>query len=144
MPNVLVVGYDDSSAGQRALDFAAERARQTGATLVVAHVLEWSPYSFLTVEELAERHKRREAELTRAQQAIVEPVLGKLHKAGLEARGELRYGHIADTLIAIAVEVGASEIVIGRTGESGITARVFGSVAGTLAQAAPVPCTIVP
>lgn len=144
MPNVIVVGYDDSPAGQRALDFAAERARQTGATLVVAHVLEWSPYSFLTAEELAERHKRREAELARAQQAIVDPVLGKLQKAGLGARGEIRYGHIADTLIAIAGEEGASEIIVGRAGESNIAARVFGSVAGTLAQASPVPCTIVP
>jgi len=34
--------------------------------------------------------------------------------------------------------------VVGRMGQSGLTARLFGSVAGTLAQAAPVPCTIVP
>lgn len=144
MPNVLVVGYDDSPAGQRALDFAADAARRSGAKLLLAHVLEWSPYSFLTPEELEERHKRREAELARARAAIVEPAVKRLTDAGLGVRGEIRYGHVAETLIAIAQEEGAAQIVIGRAGERGLAARVFGSVAGTLAQAAPVPCTIVP
>jgi len=144
MPDIVVVGYDDSPAGQRALDFAAETARRSGAALLVAHVLEWSPYSFLTPEELEERHKRREAEVARARKAIVEPALKRLADGGIEAESEIRYGHVAETLIAIAGEKGAAQIVIGRTGESGIAARVFGSVAGNLAQAAPVPCTIVP
>lgn len=144
MPNIFVVGYDDSPAGQRALDFATERARQTGATLLVAHVLEWSAYSFLTPQELEERHQRREAELARASSAIIEPVMKRLKAAGVEARSAIRYGHVAQTLIAIAQEESAVQIIIGRTGESGLSARVFGSVAGNLAQSAPVPCTIVP
>lgn len=144
MSDILVVGYDDSPAGQRALDFAAEAARRSGTALLVAHVLEWSPYSFLTPQELEERHKRREAELARAHEAIVAPALKRLADGSIEAHGEIRYGHVAETLIAIANEKGATQIVIGRTGEGGIAARVFGSVAGNLAQAAPVPCTIVP
>lgn len=46
-----VVGYDGSVAARRALDFAVERARPQGGTIVLAHVLEWSPYSFLTPDE---------------------------------------------------------------------------------------------
>ncbi|MEE4346729.1 MAG: universal stress protein, partial [Paracoccaceae bacterium] len=43
-----------------------------------------------------------------------------------------------------AEEMGAVQIVIGRNGHTKIGSRIFGSVAGHLAQAAPVPCTIVP
>ena len=39
---------------------------------------------------------------------------------------------------------GAAQIFIGRTGSSSLMDRIFGSVAGSLAQIAPVPCTIVP
>ena len=60
MSKKFVVGYDGSEESRRAVDFAASQAKTSGAGLVVAHVLEWSPYSFLTPEELAERHKRRE------------------------------------------------------------------------------------
>ena len=45
---------------------------------------------------------------------------------------------------AIAKEEGADQIAIGRTGHSSISSRLFGSVAGGLAQIAPVPLTIVP
>ena len=55
----IVVGYDGSEASNRALEFAVERAREEGGSIVVAHVLEWSAYSFLTPSELEERHKRR-------------------------------------------------------------------------------------
>lgn len=111
---------------------------------MVAHVLEWSPYTFLTPTEIEERHARRTEELERAQTAVLEPVLTKLAGTGLEVVSELRYGHIAETLIKIAEEDGVDHLVIGRTGHSKLSSRIFGSVAGSLAQAAPVPVTIVP
>lgn len=144
MPNRYVVAYDDSQAARRAVDFAVERAKQDGATLVVAHVLEWSPYSFLTKEELEERHKRREEELARADAAIVRPLLQELSGAGVTAEAEIRYGHVVETIVAVAEETRAAQIFIGRTGQTGMVSRLFGSVAGSLAQVAPVPCTIVP
>ena len=56
----------------------------------MAHVIEWSPYSFNTNEENAQRHKRREAELNRAHSEIVDPVVEKLQAAGIEAEGVVR------------------------------------------------------
>ena len=144
----IVVAPDGSEAGRRAVAHAATLARAGASRLIVAHVLEWSPYSFLSPEELAERHKRREQELARAETALVTPVLTDLAAQGISANGAIRYGHVAETLCEIAQESGAVQIVIGRTGSSGtagtIAARLFGSVAGTLAQIAPVPVTIVP
>lgn len=144
MTNRYVVAYDGSDAARRALDHAVGQARQSGAAIVLAHVLEWSPYSFLTAEELAERHKRRNEELDRARRAVVEPALKALAGSGVGIEADIRYGHVAETLVSIAEETGAAKIVIGRTGQSTMATRLFGSVAGTLAQIAPVPVTIVP
>ena len=144
MSQTIVVGYDASTSGNRALEFALNEAKSKGANVLIAHVLEWSPYSFLTPEELEERHKRRGEELARAEQAVLGPVVEKAKAIGVSADTELRYGHIAETLCAIADEKSASQVVIGRTGHSELASRLFGSVAGTLAQASPVPVTIVP
>jgi nucleotide-binding universal stress UspA family protein len=144
MSKTIVVGFDASDSGNRALEFAMEEARTKGATLVIAHVLEWSPYAFLTPEELAERHKRRTEELVRAETAVLAPVVERVKSGGIEVETALKYGHIAETLCAIAEAKGAKQLVIGRTGHSELASRLFGSVAGTLAQASPVPVTIVP
>lgn len=144
MSRKIVVGFDGSPASQRALDFAITRAKAQGDSIVIAHVLEWSPYSFLTPEELAERHKRRKNELERAEKAILAPMAARVEEQGVPVRTALKYGHIAETLVQIAKTEDAALIMIGRMGHSGLSSRIFGSVAGTLAQVAPVPVTIVP
>ncbi len=144
MANTFVAAYDGSPAGRRAVDFALAQAKAAGASLVVAHVLEWSPYSFLTPDEIAERHKRRGEELARAESAVIAPLMAELKASGVKAKSEIKYGHVAETLCDIAKAHGAGQIFIGRTGHSTIVERLFGSVAGSLAQIAPVPCTIVP
>lgn len=144
MPETIVVASDGSDAGRRAFDYAHDRAKAKNAKLLVVHVLEWSPYSFLTPEELEERHGRRKEELARAEKAILAPLLATKAGSGVEIETKIRYGHVVDTLIETTTEAGASEIIAGRTGNSGAMSRLFGSVAGTLAQVSPVPCTIVP
>lgn len=144
MSRKIVVGFDGSQAALRALDFAITRATVQGDHILIAHVLEWSPYSFLSKTELEDRHRRRNEELARAEQAILAPVLGRVTDAGIPVTTALRYGHIADTLCRIARDEAAAMIVIGRMGHSGFATRIFGSVAATLAQVAPVPVVIVP
>lgn len=144
MSDLFVVAVDGSDAGRRALTFAAARAKAGGAQMLLAHVLEWSPYSFLTREELAERHKRREQEMARAEAAFLVPLRADLTAQGLQVDTVIRYGNVPDALCSIAKEHAATQIFLGRTGQAGMTARLFGSVAGTLSQIAPVPCTIVP
>lgn len=144
MSHKIVVGYDGSDSAKSALDFAIEVARARSGSIVVAHVLDWSPYSFLTPEELEERHKRRSEELTRAEKAILAPAVESLKDSGIEIGTALKYGRVAETLASIAKDEGAGQIVIGRNGEPGLSSRVFGSVAISLAQGAPVPVTIVP
>lgn len=144
MSHKIVVGYDGSDSANAALAFAVEQAKTHAGSIVVAHVLEWSPYSFLTPIELEERHKRRGEELSRAEEAILAPAVEGLGSSGVEVSTALRYGNIAKTLAKIAEDEGASQIVIGRNAEPGLSTRMFGSTAITLAQGAPVPVTIVP
>ena len=143
MTDTYIVGFDGTEQAQRAVNFAADRAKQSGALLHLVQVLEWSPYSFHTPEELAERHKRREEELDRAN-ATVKPVVEALEKDGVKASCEVRHGHAGDLLCEIATEKKAAQIVVGRTGESALAQRLLGGLAITLVQVAPVPVTIVP
>ncbi|MEK0162651.1 universal stress protein [Phaeobacter sp. A36a-5a] len=144
MASKIVVGYDGSTSARSALNFALGVAKAQGGSIVVAHVLEWSPYSFLSAAELAERHKRRTEELERAETALIQPLLKDVETSGVEVTATVKYGNIAEVLVSIAKSEGANHVVIGRTGHSALSSRLFGSVAGSLAQAAPVPVTIVP
>ena len=144
MTETVLVGIDGSAGAARAVDFAAKRAKDSGARVVVAYVIEWSPYTFNTPEENEVRHKRREEEISRAETEVLGPVVAALGKAGMNAEGVVRHGHAAEVLSGLAGEYKASQIVIGRRGLSKLKALLFGSVAGTLVQVSPVPVTVIP
>lgn len=138
---VFIVAYGGED--RAVVDLAARHARKEGAKLHLVHVLEWSPYSFLTPQELEERHARRKKELARAQEAVMDPVLSDLRATGVEADGEILYGSTVELVLQVTREQNATLIFVGRS-ESTLGARVFGSVSIGLAQAAPVPTVIVP
>ena len=140
-----MVGIDCSECADRAVDFATELALKSDALLYVTHVIEWSPYTFSTVEENANRHKRRDEEIQRAYAEIVDPVVNRLKKSlGLNVKGLLRHGHVSDTLHTLAMENGVTNIILGRQGTSMLKAHVFGSVGSRLVQIAECAVTVVP
>jgi nucleotide-binding universal stress UspA family protein len=143
MPEVYIVGFDGTEASHRAAKLAAGLAKTSRARVHLVLVLEWSPYSFLTQEELAERHKRREAELKRAAE-IVAPIAIELAEEGIEVTSEVRYGHAGELFCEIADALAASQIFIGRKGSRSLADRLLGGLAVTLVQASPVPVTVVP
>lgn len=144
MTSVLMVGVDCSDCSERAVEYAAERARESNSRLYVAHVIEWSQFSFSTVEENFERHKRREEELQRAHTEVIDPIVNRLKAEGLNVEGLVRHGHVADTINALAVENGVTNIVLGRQGTTMLKAHVFGSVGSRLVQVADCAVTVVP
>jgi nucleotide-binding universal stress UspA family protein len=144
MSRVLLVGVDCSECSDRALKYAVSRAEASKGQLIVTHVIDWSPYSFNTPQENAERHKRREDELDRAHREIIDPLVSEFRERGILARGVIRHGHPAETLSAVGEEFGATNIIIGKTGSSRIKTQLFGSVANTLVQVSKLPVTIVP
>ena len=142
MSSKIVVGLDGSASGERALSYAKSLATRLGSCeLIVAFVIEWSPYSFQTAEENAERHKRREEEIDAAQSRIVQPAVESLKTDGFEARGVVKHGDVADLLDKIAVDNGADQIIVARTSEGGFVTRVFGTATQSLVMHAHVPVT---
>lgn len=141
----IVVGMDGSSSGEKALAYAKRLSRLIGdCELVLAFIIEWTPYSFHTPEELAERHKRREQEIEQAGAHVLTPAAKAAEGEGFRVRTVVRHGDPAQLIEAIAVESDAAQIVVGRTGERGLRERIFGGVTGKLVAAASVPVTIVP
>lgn len=144
MSTKLVIGLDGQSSGERALDFASTLAEQIGSCeLLVVYVIEWSPYSFQTAEENAQRHKRREEEISTARERVVDPAVAKLTKAGLKVTGHVKHGNVADTLNKVAKDAGAAQIVVARSTDQSLSKRLFGSSTANLVMEASVPVTVV-
>lgn len=144
MANKIMVALDGSDGGRRALAAAVTHAQLTSSNLVLTYIIDWSPYSFHTPEELEERHKRRESEIERANDSILNPEAESISDSGLTVETVVRHGKIAETLNELAGEYSASQIYIGRMGESRVRSMIFGSVTAALIQSSEVPVTVVP
>jgi nucleotide-binding universal stress UspA family protein len=144
MTDTILIGIDGSKAGEHAVNFAVSQAKSDNTSLVLAYVVEWSPYTFNTPEENEQRHLRRKEEIKTAQERVLNPILTSLESKGVKALGVVRHGQVADVLLLIAKEQDAGQIVVGRIGHSGIKSLLFGSVAAKLIQLAHIPVTIVP
>lgn len=139
-----IVGVDKSDASTRAMDLAVDWATFYKASLVVVHVINWSPYSFNTPEANESRAVERERETKMATAEILDPMVKIAADAGVEHESLLRYGRPSELISDLAKERGAKMIFVGRTGDAGLREAVFGSVVGRLAQHSAVPVTVVP
>ena len=144
MPQKILVALDGSEGCKRALSAAVAHARLTNSDLVLTYVIDWSPYSFHTPQELEERHQRRESEIQRANDSILSPEIAALEAEGLKVETVVRHGKIAETLLELTSEFDISQIYVGRRGESRVHAMIFGSVTAALVQTSTVPVTVVP
>ena len=144
MTTKLVIGLDGHGSGERALAYGQRMADLLkDAELILIYVVEWSPFSFQTPQENAERHQRREEEITTATDRVIAPAIAELEKAGIKVRGVVRHGDVADTLNAAALEEKADQIIVGRSSEGGFAKRIFGSSTSNLVMSASVPVTVV-
>lgn len=140
----IIVGLDGHDSGGRALDHARKQATLIGeCELIVLYVIEWSPFSFQTAEENAQRAKRREEEISLAKERVVDPAVASLKSGGINARGRVQHGDVSDTINRIAKEEGADQIVVGRASDGGFGKRIFGSSTSNLVMSAVVPVTVV-
>ena len=143
MPEILV-GVDRSEQSRRAVEFAAERARQLDRSVLVVHVIPWSPFSFNTPEDNEHRSTRRAEEIAAATEQIVEPMAVLVREKGVEVETLIQHGDPVDTLIDIAKRRASGHIVLGRTGDSRVKRVLFGSTPSHVVQLATVPVTVVP
>lgn len=144
----VLVGVDRSGACRRALEFALKRARINDWRVTVVHVINWSKYSFNTLEENEKRPVTRKQELKNAQANVLDPLLAWATDEGLldgvELATEIRFGHPSEVLSELAVEGDYDAVIVARVGDSNLKTAIFGSTASRLAQHAPVPVVVVP
>lgn len=143
MPEILV-GVDRSEQSRRAVEFAADRAQQLDRTVLVVHVIPWSPFSFNTPEDNEHRSTRREEEIAAARDQIVDPMAALVREKGVQVEALIQHGDPVDTLIEIANQRASDHIVLGRTGDSRVKRVLFGSTPSHVVQLATVPVTVVP
>ncbi len=143
MNNTFVVGFATPELSRRVVEFAVDRAKLAGASVHLVHVVEWSPYTFLTAEQLANQHASREQHMAQGQK-VLDETRDSLSASGVAITGEVTFGHVAEALCDVAAEKKACQIFVGRSGGSPLAKRIIGSASLTLVQASPLPVTIVP
>lgn len=140
----ILVGVDRSEQSKRAIEFAARRARELERSVVVVHIIPWSPFSFNTPEENEHRHARRSEEIKAATEQIIDPMVALVTESGVPVETLVQHGDPVDTLIQIVEKRGCEHIVLGRTGDSRVRQAIFGSLPAQIVQHSPVPVTVVP
>ena len=137
MPDVIVLGYDESPSANAALAATIRIAPVVGAKVVVVFGFYISPLGGL-----------QEGSIRDALEDVGRHALGRavadLEAAGVEVESRLVPGKPADVLIEVAKEVDARAIVVGTVGENPITGALLGSVVLRLVQRSPLPILVVP
>lgn len=132
----ILLAYDGSDAGQKALLDCREVAQWSGSELFLIAVMP-SAMSFVGLEggvydiELEEREKKKH-------QAVLEDGLRRLSEAGFVARGEVLVGEAVDEITKYARKIECNLIVVGHKHLDSWAARWWrGSISGALIEHAP-------
>jgi nucleotide-binding universal stress UspA family protein len=147
---VILIAYDGSQDSQSAIDRAGELLRGEPATVVTV----WEPFidvmartgaglglapGIVDFEEIDKAYEQSARE--RAAEGVE-----RAARAGLNAQPRTRVRHttIANAILSEADEVGASAIVVGTRGLTGIKSLLLGSVSHAVLQHADRPVIVVP
>jgi nucleotide-binding universal stress UspA family protein len=145
MYKCILLAYDGTEAGQRALLESKELAQWSQATVWLVAVMPVAANlagydGSIYVPEIAERDKQRF-------QAILQDGLHRMTQTGYQAHGELLTGETVQQITQFAQQVQADLIVVGHKHLSSWAARWWrGSVSSALIEHAPcsVLCVITP
>ena len=142
----LLVGFDGSPPSRRALEHAVRRAAATRDELVLLNVLppvaQRSGLAGMMPAGIELPGPLNGTFLERAQ-ARMDEVVQETSRHGVPIEGLVRLGDPAPTLLAMAEETKATEIVIGHKSYEG-PGFTLGPNADAILRGAKVPVTVVP
>jgi nucleotide-binding universal stress UspA family protein len=142
----ILVATDGSDGANRAVDYAAQLAKDDGADLIIVNVvgsegLLGNMFNRITNAQeiwLKELFSSESAKvLARAKDRAQSIGDSKIQLAS-------RIGDIAQTIIDVAREMEADAIVVSKRGAGRIGGLLLGSVSQKLVSLAPLPVTVVP
>jgi nucleotide-binding universal stress UspA family protein len=150
MPTTLILGYDGSDCGKKALDHTIKVARHLddGEVFVVS-AFEFSigyvPMGMTDSPLMISAEYDQHVDLVRSacDQQVAE-ARARLEEAGIRADGEAREGKPVDVLLEAAREKHAAAVVVGSHGEGAMSAAFLGSTALKLLHHSDIPVLVVP
>jgi nucleotide-binding universal stress UspA family protein len=137
---LLLVGADGSEGSRRAVEWAGEMARATGASVCVAHVLTYDHELVhdLTLDTMRTWRKELQLDL---ETRWVEPLrAGDVDHRCIVVEG----GSPAAALVEVAEREGVDLVIVGAKGRGNLAGRVLGGVSYRLAHRARQPVVVVP
>jgi nucleotide-binding universal stress UspA family protein len=150
MPTTLVLGYDGSDCGKKALEHTIEVARHLddGEVFVVSafeFTIGYVPMGMTDSPIMMSAEYDQHVDLVKAacDQQVAEAT-AQLATAGVPASGEAREGKPVDVLLEAAREKQAAVIVVGSHGEGAMSAAFLGSTALKLLHHSDIPVLVVP
>ncbi len=143
MYKTIVLAYDGSESGQRALLGCQEIGQWTQARLHLVAVMV-PPMAMVAVDAWAFSPTVESDERAHFQ-AVLDDGLQRLRAAGLEAQGEVTVGNAVDEIVRVAKSVDADLIVLGHKHLDSWAARWWrgASVSQSLIELAPCNVLIV-
>jgi len=142
----ILVATDGSDRANRAIDYAARRAKREGGDLVIVNVIG----GYGLPDKVVRAFTRAESvwleeQLAALSAEILTEARDRARKIGVRAiRLESRTGDVAQTIITIAKGVRADAVVVGKRGAGRVTGLLLGSVSQKLVSLAAIPVTVVP
>ncbi len=134
---MIVVGVDGSDPSKRALRWAADQAKLTGATLTVVTTWEYPPTLGWAPPYPSDFDPNEDAR--KAQDETVAEVLGA--DRSLVTKSEVTEGHPA--FVLTQASRGAKLLVVGSRGHGAFTGMLLGSVSEYCASHASCPVVVV-
>ena len=137
----ILVGYDGSKAGDKALEYAIGIAKSFNAKLYILHVIEESKIAiapdstmYPSLIETMEKQGRD----------LLNKALENAKNAGVDAEALLEVGtDAAETIINVANRLNVDIIIVGSRGLKGLTRFLLGSVSEKVVRYANKPVLVV-
>ncbi len=135
----ILVATDGSAASVKAIDRAAELAKNNNVEIIVVNVAEdFCPIGLVevdcdTIRELVMKESK----------GIMAGAISRLQDAGIKAREVIEFGSPAETIVEVADREKVDEIIVASHGKHGVKKLLMGSVAARVLEWAKCPVIVV-
>jgi nucleotide-binding universal stress UspA family protein len=129
---------DGSATSERATAHAIYLAKETGAELLVLHVVETT-----IIWYTATLYQKMVDQLREFGEEVLKKALGRAKEAGVMARSMMIDGHSGTAIVKVAEQEGADLIVMGALGRSMVEKVLVGSISNYVIHYAPCAVCLV-